>query len=604
MALFNFNRHGKKRNASQKPDAKELQKELTQAVIKNDLDGVRRVLDTAFWAKLDDVRPDGFHLLIAAQRDNRPLAQLLVTHGAKWTGEEARIVRLSVDKEKLDHLDTVFKAGDINTHFSTEQLRHYDFMTALHWSLRIKQLTKDERLVFGYDDKLLSGILREAERNPFAIGFLTGQERKFDKVIEFLDPALGDGTRNNPLDVRYDFLRLLAVTNTKTALSFLDTMRAEGFAVKPIEVEGFSLRRHPEAIAGLRARGLLAQTNPRRLELLEDWSTLQEKVEWSGRPFTHSPEYVAERHAALDDAAGYLFGRRQPLSEREAEKFIALHERRAAVTPQGLARMEAALIKHDFFTGDAWTPERLKRLAATPLQGSDICETFGKMALAKEIAQNGFDAYLNKKRFDKLAEAIERDAIRPDARVTTRVLRYLKDCLRRDEVTEDIEKVVKTLYEKGADCSWLDPMEFLGKRGPGLAKTLLDTGLVYAENFDLQQVIARTGGGLQLVTPPGGKHYDYTEFACQLILEIAEPAKYVALHDKSAKGAKEKDGEGNELGYQQLFIREWMSNLSLKNGVITYRRRRPGESPSSEAPSKRPLKSPRRTYGRGPRPGY
>ncbi len=60
---------------------------------------------------------------------------------------------------------------------------------------------------------------------------------------------------------------------------------------------------------------------------------------------------------------------------------------------------------------------------------------------------------------------------------------------------------------------------------------------------------------------------------CQLILEIAEPAKYLSLRNTP------------DMSYQKQFIKEWAESLSRRtNGTITYRKRTRLPLPSFKSP--------------------
>jgi hypothetical protein len=563
LGLFSFNSKSKPQGRPDTPDPATLRKELTEAVLADDTNGVRRVLDTAFWHKLETVRPDGFHLLAAAQRGNRAMAQLLVTHGATWTAHEAKIARLSVDPAKLRHLDPVFRNAGIDTHFSAAALKTFDLLAAMRWAARAEEMARTHPHIPG-KEKILSGFLQQAARNGLVFAYLSDRPDVLNACLRYRDPKRGNGTAENPLDVADDFMHLLLTADKNAALLFLDTLTGKELHLKPIAADGFFFFRHgADVVSGLAARGLLAAENPCRVALLGNWSLLQKEFSLPGGasfPKTAQDD-IDKLHADYAQAARLLFPAGKPLSDSELNGFIRLHERRADITPQGIARMDGALARQGFFGQPGWTPERLKKLSAVTAKDKELSALFNRMAAAREIADNGFDGYLHKKRFAVLQDALEAGALVPDAAQTVKILTYLKSRMSRDAVTDEMAKTVRTLYEIGADCSAVNAGDYLGKQEPGLAKTMLDTGLADAESFDLQQVIARMGGSLQLVTPAGRKNHAYTEFACQLILEIAEPTKYVPQR-----------GKGTE-GYQQRFVREWMDNLSLKNGVIRYSRK-------------------------------
>lgn len=147
------------------------------------------------------------------------------------------------------------------------------------------------------------------------------------------------------------------------------------------------------------------------------------------------------------------------------------------------------------------------------------------------------------------------------------IVDYLAGEVKKDVVPQHVARAIKTLSDGGADFSRVNPARYLGKTGPGLAKTLLDAGAAPAESFDINEVTRKSGNGLNLVIPPGKPGYEYNEFICQLILEIAEPLKYIPLRGTPGQS------------YQKHFIKEWVESLSRRHGgSITYRKRTPPPS--------------------------
>ena len=119
------------------------------------------------------------------------------------------------------------------------------------------------------------------------------------------------------------------------------------------------------------------------------------------------------------------------------------------------------------------------------------------------------------------------------------------------------------MKDGGADFSRVDPMDYVGKRAPALAKVLLDLDIVTARHFDVIAIAKRYRGELKV----GGadeQSRPHTEFICQLILEIVKPDVYVPLRNSNTES------------YQRLFLREWAADLHKEANTFTYKRRGPG----------------------------
>lgn len=117
------------------------------------------------------------------------------------------------------------------------------------------------------------------------------------------------------------------------------------------------------------------------------------------------------------------------------------------------------------------------------------------------------------------------------------------------------------LQETGTDFSKVDASRYLGKNTPGLAKMLLDAGIVSAENFDMKALTKKVGGEIRIFTAKEEKNYAYTEFICQILLEIADSVYYVPFR-------KEKDPD-----YQRLFRDKWSSPAHTPH--LSYRMKGP-----------------------------
>lgn len=542
----------------------DLSRVLLDAVLRGDADEARRVFDCAFWEK-EALKPDGYHLIQAAQRGDRDMVRLLTAYGATWTEDEAKLAKAIVKPDKWQHVEGPLRNAGIRTQFAAQELKTLDLMTAVAWGARsvadakARGLKDTDAAAQRLDDIIAAGLVDAV---------LQGDMGKARALLLYRNPKLGDGRAEFPLDVGREVNVILSVAprgGGRLALKFLDALRAEKLALRPVALKSLEVIAAPELAPELEKRGLLAQEQPQaRSEVIGVWTALQERIDFNGSVLELPAEEVEKRRAEMHRIAGILFGKGRPVTDGEAEAFASLHESRLKIAPHALAAAEKDLLEMGFFDGPAWTAQRLKRLAAEPLPDASVTAAFNARALRREAA-----AFIGKPVTPaSLAAALaahRAGAWQANAQATEKIVEFLAARVKKDQVPEDVADALKTLAAGGADFSAVRPEQYLGRHAPGLGKALLDAGAVAAESFDLEAVSKKYGGQINLVTPPGRKNYEATEFICQLILEIAEPHKYAKLRG-------EKD-----VSYQKLFMKEWVENLSRRRGgTITYRRHFPG----------------------------
>lgn len=197
--------------------------------------------------------------------------------------------------------------------------------------------------------------------------------------------------------------------------------------------------------------------------------------------------------------------------------------------------------------------------AFNPDTDGDCARGITRALSQKHLRENFNRLGLGAKAKDALEQA--KTDLKLNAAQTVIVLDELKKMVKNDAVTGDVAAAVRLMAETGADFSKVDPDRYLGKTGPGLAKVLLDEGLVSATHFGLNALVKKTGGEVKIFTEPSEKNYAYTEFLCQVFLEMADPDKYVPLR------------KNNPDGYQKHFKDKWQGKGS--NIDLTYRLKGP-----------------------------
>ena len=550
-----------------KPTKEELSRDLLDAVLEDNTEKARRVFDSSFWDKAE-FKPDSYHLLMAAQKGSRDMVKLLTFYGAKWTDDETKIAKLFIPKDKFAHVEGPLKSAGVRTQFSAQEMKKIDVIAAIGWGRRAVAEGKARGLK---ESQLNMKALDEMVIMAFMEAVF---EKDFDRmrvVLPYRPTSLGRGTPESPLNADIEVNALLMARGTKTALGFLDTLIEAGLTVKPLTVKSMDALMNPTFVPDLHARGLLAREQRQaRAEVLGVWTALQERADFDGYVIELDKADVAQRRAEMKAIAEILFSKDRPASVQEAEDYIGLHESRAKFTPEALAAAEKELFRLGFFEGPAWTAERLKRLAATfPGSGSDIgiSDAFNKLSTRELLRESVLGQPLSDGAVEVIALGHRQGAIQMDARETLKVVDFLYSKVKKDVPPKNALAVLSDMQKGGADFSLVDPMRYLGRTAPGLAKSMLDAGVVDASDFDLDGVSRDYGSQLNIVTPEGHKDYAKTEFMCQLILELAEPLKFTHLRGQ--------DG----VSYQRLFVQEWVGGLARRsNGsvTLTQKKRPPG----------------------------
>ncbi len=547
------------------PRASELSFQLQTAILNRDTAAARKVFDIAFWEKVE-FKPDSHHLLQAVLKGDRQMVTLLTSFGAGWTEDEAKLARGFIEPADWKTVEGALRNAGIRTQYTPEEIKQADLMVVVRWSHR--SLLNSQARGMTDTQKYRDG-LETLLRPMLANAGLKGDMNRAKEILLYRDPKSGVGTAGDPLDLSKEFSLIIEqhiLSKGRTALKFLDAFLAGGFRIKPLEVDSVHLILSPTIVTELDKRGLVAKDSPAaRRSIIGEWASLQEEIELGGMPFVRSAEDVAQQNESLKAAAGVLFGTGHPATEQEAESFIRLHGARAKTAPFGLANAERQLLELGFFDSPAWTADRLRRLmAAGDLKDDALKTVFNGKAARAEMLQATLPKVLNPKKLFLIEDAHKSGAWKANSAETLKIVDYLAGEIKKDKVPDEFFRTLKAMKDGGADFSRIDPSKYLGRNAPGLAKTLLDTGAVRAEDFDVEGVSRKVGGEMNLVIEPGKPGHAYNEFLCLLILEITEAAKYTALRGTPG------------LSYQKQFINEWQANPSFKNGItVSYRKRTP-----------------------------
>ncbi|MDE1151317.1 MAG: hypothetical protein PW788_02175 [Micavibrio sp.] len=541
--------------------AADLSRELLDAIERRDHDKARRVFDRAFWDKID-FKPDAYHLLQAARQGDRKLVSMLASYGAHWTDEEAALAKRLITPDRWQAIEGPLKNAGIRTVFDAAALLSPGIMPSIRFAHRAATEAQERGLPGAVT---ATRELHKIVSTSFTAAVLANDQMQAREILRYRDAKLGNGI-TSLLDVAQETEQLVrdGRLSAHLALRFLDRLQGMNLGVKPLEVSMLMMFLAPEIVQELDKRKLLAENQPvARRDVLDNWTGLQESIPFAGgQTLQISPASVSRRRNQFNEMAKVLF--KKPLSEREADYFVRLHETRSGMTPDGLKDAEEKLLGLGFFDAPAFNAERMRRLAAIiPLQDEKLSKAFNSRALRLTIRDMGAEKLINDKKFPLLLEAHALGAYKATAAETARIVKYLAGKTQKDVVTPETVAALATLKDAGADFSAIDPMQYLGRRAPGLAKVLLDLDIVTPEHFDVTAVSRKMGGTLNLFLKNADKAYAYTEFTCQLILEITAPETY-----KPRRGAHTEN-------YQTQFIAEWARNLSKRPSTFTYKRRGP-----------------------------
>lgn len=530
-----------------KPTAAELSARLLDAITGKDIGAARQIFETAFWEKIE-LKPDGYHLLQAAMRGDRQMVNLLTSYDATWTPAETKQARNMVSDINWAHIEGPLRNAGIRTQFTPAERRDTDAVVSIRWAHRAAREAK----LRGMPDaeshlRELNGLMTTT-----LIHYVqSGQMDKAKEILQFRDAKLGDGSDRAPLDVSAEFRlmqRMYPISRSRGGLGFIDKLLDAGIKVKPVTVTSLDLFLSTELVVELERRKLLAGAElDARREILSQLVNMEQVIKLGDRLHDLGAHYIAMRREDLLSAARILFTK-QPPTERDAEAFIYLRHSAKQRTPGALAIAENELMAMGFFDAPAWTADRLRRLAAGSADDFSLTRAFNTKAAHKEMSETTLPKLLNPKKFSLVLEAMGPFGWKPNAMDTRRILDYLHGETPKG-MTDDAQRALKALVDAKADFSLADPNSYLGKRDPGLARALLDAGVVKPEHFDLEKVYARTGEfSIRAANPKN----PYPEFLCQLILELVDPERYIP-HRQSP-----------DRSYQRLFISEWYQNIEPK----------------------------------------
>lgn len=536
-------------------DAREWSDALTRAILRKDGEAARQLFDHTFWHSTD-FKPDWFHLYLAVQQQDRAMAQLLVTHGARWS-EAQTAIAVHALKDTIKPFTSVLAEG----------------------GMRIDRIADtqaiDPRVAIAMDKRLMEenaklGHVRPEENAALDLaivkfGLRAVRLKNMAEAQEIFAHAAGAG------DYGVDLIPLLRDMarhtpqgpDTAAVLAVIDDVRAAGVSVRPLALDRLSDHTVDiyALVPALQERGLLGgDIATLREKMLHSWCFAQETLKQDDFEIRQATETVSRHRIAFSAAAKVICNAKSNVTPEEARRFTDLHTRQASRHSAAVAHMDATLLENGFFTSAAFTPALLDALAAAA-PDETLRAAFNLQSQRRHIEDKGVVHFLSPKRFDTLRAAIRSKAYVPDASETAHIMRYLNDRCHRREVPEEVQSAVRELKDSGADFAQVNVIDLVGAKHPLLAKTLLDMDIVTARDIKLQRLASKIpphSGVGGMFAASGDTDYARREFLYQVMFERDYPAHTEAM--------RAKKNAGYQQAYTLMRLRDQMGKIkSLQN---------------------------------------
>lgn len=493
------------------PGLPELKKALKAAVRADDVKETRRVFETAFWHGIELV-PDWHDLLVATLCGDKQLLRLLVAHGARWSNDETLSLK-EIYAGRWNEITATLRAAGLRV----------DGVSGHASVVQTMQMQHALKNAAAKDPAPLNTGKTEFEQEYHLSNAITKCLATLDvkaaAQLLLLRHPTGD------VSIQNEVWMAMIEGGQNRMLEAIDALAAlPGIRIHPLQLDARAMATSPGLVGALSRRNLLDYNQPHRLALVEGW--------------------VKQPNSALDykRAALSLFTSSNPVSDSEADAFIALYKTTFAEHPGAMSLVSARLQETAFFTGPAWTRERLEKLSlATPenhalktiFNSRLAAGRFGNMSAADITKPDNFTAFL---------AAHEQGIYQATSRQSLDIIDELHRRLTVGAMSHDhVRNVLKKMKDGGARfgmgfqiSEWTSA--YFGKNEPGMIKILLDLGIVRAENVDMVAVGKKAGFNARehdkiYWSDPANP---WQQFYIQLYLERQMPAVYVPLRGKVA----------------------------------------------------------------------
>jgi hypothetical protein len=487
------------------PNKVNLAATLKAAIQSKDIDRARWVFDTAFWNKIEIV-PDWHHLLTAAALKDRQMIRLLAAHGAGWTEEETRCLKDIFSPHWPEFTATLRNAGmEINP---GNPAQPSDIYTAVSMRLRILANAKDNLPpeIWAVKKKEVDDMLSQGVIDCLG----KGQTEKAIRLLRLRHPK-------GAVEFEREFKKLLTVRDEEAALNALDRLRRTGIDIKPFTLDlGIALF-YPEAVAPLNQRKLLAPSQPNRMSVMNG--------------LVGKTDYNHHHKTALS----ILFRQGSaPLTESEADSFISNYQAAVKKNMAGIDRVCDDLKAMGFFDAPVWTTGRLRALSEHAPEHSSLKRAFNEKLAEYRFGKMPARDILRPENLAPFVEAHRKGHYRAGAAQASELLRTLQEKYAGGHVPGEVRDTLRTLKDCGIGFSTGHYSSFyLGKKAPGMAKVLLDLGILKPTDFYLHNLREKAG-----LPPEKEKLYwlktpdANAEFYFQVYLEQKDPDEFIPQRGK------------------------------------------------------------------------
>lgn len=497
------------------PEKKDFEASLTRAVNAGDVKKARKIFDEAFYNKIELV-PDWYQLYTAARIEDADMVQLLGAHGATLTKEQA-VVLQDIYPVTWPVIAYTLRKGDVRIDYS--DLPSPDIATRLAMTQRIAVEDGNVPLLEETGKAVADEILKRLREDD-------GENAM--KLLRLRQPE-------GPADFDLEAGKIISApaydARTKQAIDTLSRLNVR-HRIKKIMLNMEGISPNPQALCMMHQCSLLEKPQTQRMRLIDGW------LNAGGKNFK-----------AYRDAAEILFKKEHPVWSKEVDAFIFLYKNTTINNGSKIMDRicESLRSSTGFFTAGTWTEDRLRILTGCMEEGAPLSREFNtKIAEGRFRGLEGKELVKNEKALIAFVVAHQKGYYKATADQTLGIIDALRNKYKNGDIPIEAAFALHAMKEGGAhfhktafdaiiNPKWATGL--LGKKEPGLAKILLDLGVLRPEDFSFAFLIQKAK--IPAVVRPFGDGKakvafnekkltgKYAEFFCQVFLERYHPEEFI-----------------------------------------------------------------------------